>query len=50
MIEAVKEIGEIIIQRDKKNLMEIMVEDPNLSGKYTQVVTIILERKTTSFL
>jgi len=45
MIEAIKEIGEIIIQREKKDQMEIMVEDPNISGKYTQVVTIILEKR-----
>lgn len=45
MIEAVKEIGKIIIQREKKDLMEVMVEDPNANGKYKQVVTIVLEKK-----
>ncbi|HPZ39974.1 MAG: TIGR02556 family CRISPR-associated protein [Atribacterota bacterium] len=50
MIEAVKEIGEIIIQKEKKDLMEIMVEDPNISGKYTQVVIIILEKRDNQVL
>ena len=50
MIEAVKEIGEIIIQKEKKDLMEIVVEDPNISGKYTQVVIIILEKRDNQVL
>lgn len=44
MITAVKEIGELIIKKENKSLVEIVVEDPAANEKYKHVLTIVFER------
>jgi len=44
MLEAVKEIGEIVIERKNKNLLESLVEDPNSNGKYKYVCAIVSKK------
>jgi CRISPR-associated protein Csh1 len=45
MLEAVKELGELVIQRENKNLLESLVEDPNSNGKYNNVCVITFEKE-----
>jgi CRISPR-associated protein Csh1 len=45
LLEAVKELGELVIQRENKNLLESLVEDPNSNGKYNNVCVITFEKE-----
>jgi|GEM_PF-6417249 len=37
MLDAVKEIGDILLKKDIKNQIEILIEDPNPNQKYNNV-------------
>lgn len=41
MLSAIKELGELIIEREKRELLDVLVEDPNSNGNYTKVITIV---------
>ena len=45
MLEAVKELGELVIQRENKNLLESLIEDPNSNGRYNNVIAIIFKKE-----
>lgn len=40
MIEAIKELGEMIIEKEETNELNSLLEDPNSNGKYNNVITI----------
>ncbi|SNX53630.1 TIGR02556 family CRISPR-associated protein [Thermoanaerobacterium sp. RBIITD] len=40
MINAVKELGEMIIKAENKSLLDVLIEDPNSNGTYNNIVTI----------
>lgn len=44
MLEAIKDLGELVIKREKKTPLESLVEDPNSNGKYKNVCIIMLKR------
>jgi len=44
LITAVKEIGELIIKKENKSLLEIVIEDPATNEKYKRVLAIVFER------
>lgn len=41
VLSAIKELGQIIIEREKRELLDVLVEDPNSNGSYTKVITIV---------
>lgn len=45
MLSAVKEIGKLVIEREGRQPLEVLVEDPNSNGSYKKVITIVLEKK-----
>ncbi|MGI6486298.1 MAG: TIGR02556 family CRISPR-associated protein [Tepidanaerobacteraceae bacterium] len=45
MLSAIKELGELIIEREKRELLDVLVENPNSGGYYTKVITIVFEVK-----
>ncbi|MGC8970985.1 MAG: TIGR02556 family CRISPR-associated protein [bacterium] len=45
MLEAVKELGELVIKRENKDILESLVEDPNSNGKYKNVLTITFKKE-----
>ena len=45
MLTAIKELGELIIERERRDLLDILVEDPNINGTYTKVITIMFAQK-----
>lgn len=51
MLSTIKELGELIIEREKRELLDILVEDPNSNGSYTKVITILftVKDKTVEF-
>lgn len=44
MIEAIKELGEIIIEKEKVNELDSLLEDPNSKGKYKDIIVITFIR------
>lgn len=42
MLEAVKEIGKIILKKSGRSEMQTLIEDPNANGKYPHVCAIIV--------
>lgn len=44
MLEAVKELGDLVLEKEKKSSLESLIEDPNANGKYNHVCTIIFEK------
>lgn len=44
MLEAVKELGDLILEKEKKSFLESLIEDPNSNGKYNSVCVITLEK------
>lgn len=44
MLEALKELGDIILEKEKKSPLESLVEDPNANGRYNNVCVIVLEK------
>ena len=40
MLSAIKDLGQLIIKEEKKDALDIFVEDPNVTGNYTKVITI----------
>jgi len=49
MLSAVKDIGKLIIEREGRDILDILVEDPDSNGSYKKVITIIAEQKDESF-
>lgn len=49
MLSAVKDIGKLIIEREGRDLLSILVEDPDSNGSYKKVITIVLEQKDKVF-
>jgi CRISPR-associated protein Csh1 len=49
MLSAVKDIGKLIIEREGRDLLSILVEDPDSNGSYKKVITIVLEQKDNGF-
>uniref|UniRef100_A0A7C3MJC0 TIGR02556 family CRISPR-associated protein n=1 Tax=Dictyoglomus thermophilum TaxID=14 RepID=A0A7C3MJC0_DICTH len=43
MLDAVKEIGDILLKKDIKNQIEILIEDPNPNQKYNNVFCLTFE-------
>lgn len=43
MLEAIKDIGSLKIKQGDKNILEILLQDPNANGSYNKVAAIILE-------
>lgn len=48
MLSAIKELGELIIEREGRELLDILVEDPNSNGNYNKVITIVFAQKNKS--
>lgn len=44
MLTAIKELGELIIEREDRDLLETLVDDPNSTGSYTTVITIVFTK------
>lgn len=44
MLTAIKELGELIIERENRDLLETLVDDPNSTGSYTTVITIVFTK------
>lgn len=44
MLDAIKEIGDIITERGK-NSLDILIQNPNLTGTYNHIITIELSEK-----
>lgn len=44
MLGAVKELGQHIIDINKKDVLDVLIEDPNSTGNYKNVITINLEQ------
>lgn len=40
LIDAVKNLGEMVIKAENKSLLDVLIENPNSNGKYNNVVTI----------
>lgn len=40
MLEAIKELGEIIMEKEKVDELSSLLEDPNSTGKYKDIITI----------
>lgn len=49
MLSAVKDIGKLIIEREGRDTLDILVEDPDSNGSYKKVITIIVEQKEKGF-
>lgn len=45
MLTAVKEIGELVIEREGREPLEILVEDPNANGRYKNVAAIVFAQQ-----
>lgn len=45
MLTAVKEVGKLIIEREGRQLLDILVEDPNSNGSYKKVITILFNQR-----
>ncbi|MCF6095771.1 TIGR02556 family CRISPR-associated protein [Thermovorax subterraneus] len=44
MLSAVKEIGRLVIEREGRQPLEVLVEDPNSNGNYKKVIAIVFEK------
>lgn len=40
MLEAVKELGELVLEREEKDILTSLIEDPNIKGTYNNVCVI----------
>ncbi len=40
MLEAVKELGELVLEREEKDILTSLIEDPNIKGTYNNVCAI----------
>ncbi|NMA72964.1 MAG: TIGR02556 family CRISPR-associated protein, partial [Bacteroidales bacterium] len=40
MLSAIKDLGRLVIKEEEKDALDIFVEDPNITGNYTKVITI----------
>lgn len=49
MMTAIKEIGQMIIEKENKNNLDVMIEDPNIKGTYNKVLCITLEKMYTKY-
>ncbi|NVM54501.1 MAG: hypothetical protein HWN66_12425, partial [Candidatus Helarchaeota archaeon] len=52
MIQDIYNIGEFILKREKidvNNPIEILIQDPNTSGRIKNVLAVIIEKKGDSF-
>jgi CRISPR-associated protein Csh1 len=47
MLTAVKDIGEFIINKQGKELLHVLVQNPNAGGNYTKVAVILFEQTDT---
>ncbi|MBC7334603.1 MAG: TIGR02556 family CRISPR-associated protein, partial [Actinobacteria bacterium] len=45
MIKSVKEIGELVLKREGKDLLNVLIDNPNPLGKYPYVICIELKQK-----
>jgi CRISPR-associated protein Csh1 len=43
MIEGIKEIGEYLLAKSNKSLLDIEIEELNPKGKYSKVVKIVFD-------
>ncbi|HPO82377.1 MAG TPA: TIGR02556 family CRISPR-associated protein [bacterium] len=44
MLEAVKELGDMVLEKEKKSYLESLIEDPNANGKYNSICVIVFEK------
>ncbi|MDI3535047.1 MAG: CRISPR-associated protein Csh1 [Thermosediminibacterales bacterium] len=45
MLSAVKEVGKLVIEREGRSLLDVLIENPNSNGSYKKVIAIVLEQK-----
>lgn len=45
MLEAVKELGELVLEREKKDILASLIEDPNSNGKYNNLCVIKFKKE-----
>lgn len=45
MLEAVKELGELVLEREKKDILASLIEDPNSNGKYNNLCIIKFKKE-----
>lgn len=45
MLGAIKDLGELIIKREEKDVLEVLVEDPDSTGNYKNVITICFKQE-----
>ncbi|MFN3699840.1 MAG: TM1802 family CRISPR-associated protein, partial [Dictyoglomus sp.] len=50
MLEAIKEIGDILIKRNLLDSVEVLLEDPNPKGTYKNVFCLTFEEKEGKFI
>lgn len=44
MLSAVKEIGKLTIEREGRQLLDVLIEDPNSNGTYEKVIAITFDK------
>ena len=44
MLDAIKDIGEMVIKNENRDILFVLIEDVNANGKYNNCVTIILKK------
>lgn len=49
MLTAIRELGDLVIAKEKKSALAVLVEDPNAAGNYNTVVTIDIDEKEGGF-
>lgn len=50
MLSAIKQLGQLIIERDSKDALDILIEDPDSSGNYNNVIIIEIEQNKDDFI
>lgn len=45
MLEAVKDLGQLVIEKEGRQLLDVLVEDPNAGGGYRHVIAINLREE-----
>jgi len=43
MLDAIKDIGEMVIKNENRDILSVLIEDVNVNKKYNNCVAVILE-------
>lgn len=50
MLDAIKQLGQFVIEKHGKDALDILVEDPDSTGNYTRVITIEIKQNKDDFI